>query len=96
MITSSMPMMIERAKAMVVLAYEHRNITDRPWLEMHVDSYDNPSNRIQFFVLHGSPVKGIVIANYGFETVIAIDCWGKKLRTFSTWDAIKEPVKCFV
>jgi len=81
--------LLEKAKLLVIRSYEHRDTTTRPWLEMHIDSYEDPSNRLAVYVLMGSPVKGLVIANYGFDTVTAIDCWGTKLKTFGIYDEVR-------
>jgi len=85
-----MELMIEKAKLRVIKSYERNGTTTRAWLEMHVDSYENPGQRLQVFVLEGSPVKGMVVANYGFDSVSAFSCWGQRLKTYSVYDVVRK------
>jgi hypothetical protein len=64
----------------VIKAYEHKDSTERKWLEANLDSYESPDHRIRVLVLEGSPAKGYVIVNYGTETVLAFDVFDKKLK----------------
>jgi hypothetical protein len=76
--------LVEICKQAVIETYEHQPTTERKWLEVHVDSYENTNYKIQLSVLEGSPAKGYVVADYGREIVQAFDPWGKRLKRFTT------------
>lgn len=78
------PIQISKAKQKVVEAYERSLETKRKWLETHLDSYGNFSNRISLYALEGSPIKGMVIVNHGRGLVLAFDAWGKPIRLQNT------------
>jgi len=70
---------LEKAKLRIIREYEGKESTHRAWLEVHVDSYESESNRLQMIVLEGSPPKGWIIVNYGHRTLTAFDLQGNKL-----------------
>ena len=71
---------IEKAKKIAIKSYEGKEMTERRWLVHHVDSYENPHNRVSFFVLEGSPPKAVVYVNYGHRFILVINAWGKVIK----------------
>ena len=78
----SLDELIEKAKSAVVKAFEGKDTTEREWLIADLDSYESVAYRIRIYVLEGSPAKGIILVNYGTRTVIAIDAWDSRLKTW--------------
>jgi len=80
----TMPEMIEAAKEAVMRAW--RACSDgenRKWLgAAQLCSYKNTieDGGIELWALEGTPMRGIVIANYGRGEVMAFDSYGKRLK----------------
>jgi len=59
---------IEEAKREVIFAYYGHDKKERKWT---VISYDDGTGLFEIHILEGTPLKGFVIANYGFGVVTA-------------------------
>jgi len=80
---------IKKAKLAVIKKYEGEEKTERKWIELTADSYNEKSYRIALFVLEGSPAKGYVIANYGRKIVMAFSVDDKKIKTYTEYDDVR-------
>lgn len=70
-------------------AKQYQNSEGRPWLEARVPvPYGDEWNKVQVFILEGSPVRGFLIA-YS-DIVIRLDRAGRRLKT---WGLLDEPVR---
>lgn len=69
-------------KTVLDQAKAHRNPENRNWLRAgHADSYGGESNRVEFFVLEGSPARGFII-HIPPHIAYRLDPEGKRIRSF--------------
>lgn len=81
------PLVPAQACVLAMLLPEDRG---RRWLKVPaVNSYGEPSNGVEFFVLEGSPPRGFVIAwralqGGGYARAAALDSRGNRLEEFGS------------
>lgn len=73
--------MMTSRQAMVKKAKRHLNPDKRKWLRVgRVDPYGSELNRVEFWVLEGSPARGFIIASNDWAA--RLDGHGELLKTF--------------
>ena len=87
------PLTLAQAHVTASLLREERG---RKWLKAQsVDSYGDPSNGVEFYVLQGSPPRGFVIAwrtfpGTGYGRAVALDGRGNRLKEFGSIIAVDD------
>ena len=74
----TMPEIIKAAKEAVVGACTDGK--NRKWLRTLLSPYRGKSDGIELWALHGTPMRGMVIANHGTKEVMAFDNYDKRLK----------------
>jgi len=79
------PALIVQAKENVIKSYRDSEDTrKRKWLKSVIKPYGGSHQAVVVLVLEGSPVKGLIVINYGRGTIIGYDCWMKKVCDYRT------------
>ena len=72
-------------------AMKHKNPQDREWVHVgHSDPYGTASNRVHFWLLHGSPPHGFIIKWDTTGDVVRLDGNGKRMKVFTLWDRLSK------
>ena len=72
-------------------AMAHDNPEGRQWLRIgHADSYNGESNRIEAWLLEGSPARGFILFRVGEGTAYRLSGYAKLLKTFHAFDDAEE------
>lgn len=76
------PLMIAKAQALEhAMAYD--NPEGRRWLRIgQADSYDGATNRVEAWLLEGSPARGFILFLIGTGTIYRLGGDGRRLKTF--------------